>query len=140
MAIERDSRNVQALDMRGVVHTVLGDLDSAIADFTLVMPIDAHLGKLRLAEAYCERGGNSQKASNYDAAIADYEKSIEFSSLGGGCECQPDSPLAWIYAEQKRYDKSWEVVRRAKWSGRWIAPELIDQLKKVSPAPTGTSS
>jgi tetratricopeptide (TPR) repeat protein len=139
MAIERDARNVQALDMRGLVHTVLGELDGAIADFAQVMTIDAHLGKLRLAEAYCERGSSSQKASNYDAAIADYERSIEFSSFGGGCECQPESPLAWIYAEQKRYDKSWDVVRRARMSGKWIAPEVIDELKKASPS-TGTSS
>ena len=139
MAIERDGRKAQALDMRGVVHTVLGNLDGAIDDFTLVMAIDPHLGKLRLAEAHCERGSTYQKASDYDAAIADYEKSIEFSSLGGGCECQPDSPLAWIYAEQKRYDKSRDVVKRARWSGRWIAPEVLEELKKASP-PTGTSS
>jgi tetratricopeptide (TPR) repeat protein len=138
-AIERDDRNAQALDMRGVVHTMLGDLDAAIADFTLVMPIDAHLGKLRLAEAYCERGGSYQKASNFEAAIADYERSIAYQTGGGGCDCQPESPLAWIYAETKQYDKSRDVVRRARLSGRWIAPEVIDRLLKASP-PTGTSS
>jgi len=100
-AIERDGRNAQALDMRGVVHTVLGDLDRAIADFAQVLTIDPHLGKLRLAEAYCERGSTFQKAGNYDAAIADYEQSIEYRTGGGGCECQPESALAWIRSDRK---------------------------------------
>ena len=131
-AIERDGRNPQALDMRGVVHTLNGEQDLAIADFTLVMAIDSHLGKLRLAEAYCERGSTYHKARNYDAAIADYEKSIEYRTGGGGCECQPESPLAWIYSERKQYDKSWDVVRRARATRRWIAPEVIEELKKAS--------
>ena len=133
-AIERDGSNAQALDMRGVVHTALGDLDRAIADFSLLAPIDPHLGQLRLAEAYCERGSAYQKASNFEAAISDYEKSIEYGTGGGGCECQPESPLAWIFSEKKQYDKSWDVVKRAKTSGRWIAPEVIEELKKASPS------
>ena len=131
-AIERDGRNAQALDMRGVVYTLLGDLDRAIADFAQVLTIDPHLGKLRLAEAYCERGSTFHRAGNYDAAIADYEKSIAYRTGGGGCECQPESPLAWIYAETKQYDKGWDVVRRARASGRWIMPEVLEELKKAS--------
>jgi tetratricopeptide (TPR) repeat protein len=87
-----------------------------------------------LAEAYCERGAVNQKESNYDAAIADYEKSIEFRTGGGGCECQPESPLAWFYLEKHQYDKSWDVVKRAKASRRWIAPEVIAQLKTATPS------
>jgi hypothetical protein len=45
---------------------------------------------------------------------------------------QPESPLAWLYCEKGRYDKSWEVVHEAQRSGRWIAPELLDRLKKAS--------
>ena len=131
-AIERDGRNAQALDMRGVVYTLLGDLDRAIADFVQVLTIDPRLGKLRLAEAYCQRGSAYQKASNYEAAISDYEKSIAYQTGGGGCECQPESPLAWIYAETKQYDKSRDVVRRARASGRWIMPEVLEELKKAS--------
>ena len=138
-AIERDSRNVLALDMRGVIYTVRDDHDRAIADFTQVMTIDSHLGKLRLAEAYCQRGSAFHKARNYDAAIADYVKAIEFHTGWGGCDCQPESPLAWIYYETKQYDKSWDVVRRAKASGQWIAPEVIEQLKTASRS-TGTPS
>jgi tetratricopeptide (TPR) repeat protein len=138
-AIERNGRKARALDMRGLIYTVRGDQDRAIADFTRVMAIDSHLGKLRLAEAYCERGSTLQKAGNYDAAIADYEKAIEFRTGGGGCDCQPESPLAWIYYETKQYDKSWEVVKRAKESRRWIAPEVLEQLK-TAPRSTGTPS
>jgi tetratricopeptide (TPR) repeat protein len=87
-AIARDGRNVQAVDMLGVVHTVLGEADAAIADFTHVMTLDPHLGKVRLAEAYCERGAAFHRAGNFDAAIADYEKSLAFQTGGGGCECQ----------------------------------------------------
>lgn len=139
MAIERDGRNARAFDMRGIIDTVRGDHDRAIADFTHVMAIDSHLGKLRLAEAYCERGSANQKASNFDAAISDYEKAMEFRTGGGGCQCQPESPLAWIYLEKQQYDKSWDVVRRAKQSRRWIAPEVLEQLKTASQS-TATSS
>jgi len=139
MAIERDGRNAQAYDMRGLIHTVRGDHDRAIADFAQVMTIDPHLGKLRLAEAYCERGSINQRASNFDAAISDYEKAMEYRTGGGGCECQPESPLAWIYYEKKQYDKSWDVVKKAKASRRWIAPEVLEQLKAASRS-TGTPS
>jgi lipopolysaccharide biosynthesis regulator YciM len=125
--------------MRGVIYAVRDDHDRAIADFTQVMTIDSRLGKLRLAEAYCQRGSTFQKASNYDAAISDYEKAIAFHTGSGGCDCQPESPLAWIYCEKKQYDKSWDVVRRAKASGQWIAPEVIEQLKAASRS-TGTPS
>ena len=138
-AIDRDSRNVLALDMRGVIYAARDDQDRAIADFTQVMTIDSHLGKLRLAEAYCQRGSAFQKASNYDAAISDYEKAIEFHTGGGGCDCQPESPLAWIYYETKQYDKSWDVVRRARSSGQWIAPEVLEQLKAASPSTAAAS-
>jgi len=40
-------------------------------------------------------------------------------------------PLAWIYYEQQQCDRSWDVVRRARESKRWTAPELIEQLKKA---------
>ena len=133
-AIERNGRNAQALDMRGLVHTVQGDLDRALADFALVLTIDPHLGRLRLAETYCERGAAHQKASRYDEAISDYEKSIEYQAGGGRCECEPETPLAWIYYEKRQYEKGWAVVRQAKESRRWIAPEVIEELKKASPS------
>ena len=132
-AVERDQRNADALDLLGVVHTSMNELDAAIVDFTRVMALDRHLGKLRLSETYCSRGSAHQQAGEYETAIADYEKAIELGTLVHGCDCQPDSPLAWIYYEQKQYDKSWEVVARARRAHRWIQPELVAQLEDVSP-------
>jgi tetratricopeptide (TPR) repeat protein len=132
-AVERDRSNVDALDLLGVVHTAMSDLDGAIVDFTRVMALDRHLGKLRLSETYCSRGSAHQKAGEYDPAIADYEKAIELGTFDHGCECQPESPLAWIYYEQKRYDKSWDVITQARRAHRWIAPELLAQLEEASP-------
>ncbi len=131
-ALERDGRNEQALDMRGLVHAQCGELDLAIDDFTLEMTINPKLGRLRLADAYCNRAAARQKENRTDLAISDYERAISIGVPADSCECQPDSPLAWLYFESKQYEKSWEVVHRAQESHRWIAPELVDQLKKAS--------
>jgi len=130
--IERDGRNARALDMRGLVHTSIGDLDQAIADFALEMTIDPHLGRMRLADAYCGRGSSYHRAGNLDPAISDYEKAIELGASADGCACQPEAPLAWIYYERKQYDRSWEVVRRARATRKWIDPEMLESLKKAS--------
>jgi tetratricopeptide (TPR) repeat protein len=130
-AIERDSRNDEAFDMRGLVHMHDGALDQAIADFAEEMKINPRFGKLRLADAHCARGAALVKEKKYEPAIADYEKAIELGAPTDGCECQPDSPLAGLYYETGRYDRSWEVVRKAQASGRWIQPELLEQLKKA---------
>ena len=131
-AIERDGRNARALDMLGVVHTSSGDLDQAIADFTREMTIDPHLGRTRLADAYCGRGSSHHRAGNLDPAISDYEKAIELGASADGCSCQPEAPLAWIYYERKQYDASWDVVRRARASRKWIDPEMLESLKKAT--------
>lgn len=131
-AIDRDARNEQAFDMRALVHTGNGDYDEAIRDFAEVMKLNPHLGKLRLAEAYCQRGGAFLKEKRYDLAIADYEKAIGLDVRSDGCDCQPDAPLAWTYYEKRQYDKSWEAVHRAQRARRWIPPEFIAQLKQAS--------
>ena len=131
-AVERDPTNAEAYDMRGLVHTTGGELDLAIRDFTEVMRIDPHLGKLRLAEAHCSRAGVLAQAGKLAAAIADYERSIEFDPPADGCDCQPDSPLAWLYLETGQLDKARDAVRRARRAGRWVAPEVIERLGKAS--------
>ena len=131
-ALARDARSADAFDMRGLVYTAVGEEDAAIADFAAEMTIDPRSGRLRLAEALCRRASGHQRAGRHDAAIADYEKAIEFEIPGDSCECQPESPLAWEYLEKKQYDRSWEVVRQARSKHRWIAPELLDRLKKES--------
>jgi hypothetical protein len=47
------------------------------------------LGRRRLADAYCERGEYHQKDKQFDAAIADYEKSIDAVPLRPGVRAIP---------------------------------------------------
>ena len=106
--------------------------DPAVADFTPEMAIDP-MGRMRLADAYCARGSSHQQAKNYDAAIADFEKSIELGITADGCSCDPYNPLLGLYtSETRQFDKAWEIVRKARKSKPWIAPELLEKLKKDS--------
>ncbi len=130
-AVEKDGRYYRALDMLGVVHTQTGELDLAITDFTAEMALNP-LGKARLTDAYCVRGSSNQGAKKYDAAIADYEKSIAFGAPGDGCSCDPYNQLIALCVESRRYDKGWEVVRKAQKAGIWIVPEFVESLKKDS--------
>jgi tetratricopeptide (TPR) repeat protein len=131
-ALAREPRSADALDMRGLVYTAVGEEDRAIADFAAEMTVEPRLGRLRLAEAHCRRASSHQRAGRHDAAIADYTKAIELEIPGDSCECQPESPLAWEYLEKRQYDRGWEVVRQARSANRWIAPELLERLKKES--------
>ncbi|HVP00877.1 MAG TPA: tetratricopeptide repeat protein [Bryobacteraceae bacterium] len=130
-AIERDARHDRAWDMLGLTHETMGELDQAISEYTQEMALNP-LGKSRLADAYCERGGSNQKEKKYDAAMADYEKSIENGANADGCSCDPYNPLLGLYAEDRRYDQGWEVVHKALKSGKWIAPEWLARLQKES--------
>ncbi|MCK6682177.1 MAG: tetratricopeptide repeat protein [Thermoanaerobaculia bacterium] len=132
LAVKRDSSNSEALEMRGLVNTALGDHDHAIEDFTGLMALDPRRGRLRLADTYCRRGGSRTEAKAYGQAIGDYEKAVELGASADACDCQPHSPLAGLYLETKQYDKSWEVVRKARLSGKWIMPETLQRLKTES--------
>jgi len=130
-AIERDSRHSQAWDMLGLSHETTGELDEAVGDYTHELALNPELGRLRLADAYCERGGARQK-EKHDGAIADYEKSIDTGAGADGCSCDPYNPLFVLYARDRRYDEAWGVVHKARSSKKWIEPELLDILKKDS--------
>ena len=130
-AVEKDSRHYLAWDRLGLVHESTGDFDQAIADYTQEMALDP-LGRMRLADAYCARGSANQTNKKYDAATADYEKSIEIGASADGCSCDPYDPLVGLYDEASRYDKGWEVVHKAQKSRKSIAPELLEKLKKDS--------
>jgi tetratricopeptide (TPR) repeat protein len=131
MATERNSKHDEAWDMLGLTHESMGELDQAIADYSQEMALN-RLGKSRLAGVYCERGGVHQKEKQLDAAIADYEKSIDFGAISDGCSCDPYNALLGLYSESRRYDQGWVVVRRALNAGKWLAPDLVDILKKES--------
>jgi tetratricopeptide (TPR) repeat protein len=131
-AIEKDARLYLAWDRLGLSHETAGELDQAISDYTQEMALNP-LGKSRLADAYCTRGGSSSpKEKRYDAAIADFEKSIDLGATADPCSCDPYNPLLALYTEGRRYDQAWGVVHKAQKSGKWIAPESLDRLKKES--------
>ena len=130
-AIEKDGKLSMAWDRLGLIHETTGELDEAISDYTQEMALNP-LGRSRLADAYCSRGGAGQKEKNEDAAIADYEKSIDLGATADGCSCDPYNPLIWLYTKSRRYDQSWEVVHKAQKSKKWIAPEFLDRLKNES--------
>jgi tetratricopeptide (TPR) repeat protein len=130
-AIEKDGRNDQAWDMLGLSHEMAGELDEAISAYSQEMAL-VPFGRVRLADAYCARGDADQKEKKSDAAIADYEKSIDIGATADGCSCDPYNPLFVLYDKNRRYDQGWEVVNKARRSKKWIAPELLDILKKDS--------
>ena len=132
-ATDKDARLYLAWDRLGLIHETTGELDQAISDYTQEMALNP-LGKSRLADAYCTRGGSSssQKEKKYDAALADYEKSIDLGATADPCSCDPYNPLLYIYTDGRRYDQAWGVVHKMQNSKKWIAPEMLDRLKKES--------
>ncbi len=130
-AIERDGRHYMAWDRLGLAHETTGELDQAISDYSQEMALNP-LGRRRLADAYCTRGSFNQTGKKYVAAIADYEKSIDIGATADGCSCDPYNPLLELYAGGRRYEQGWGVVYKARKAGKWIAPELLDRLRKES--------
>ena len=129
-AVEKDGRLYLAWDMLGLSHETAGELDDAISDYTHEMALNS-LGRARLADAYCTRGTSYPKEKN-EAGIADLEKSIEFGATADGCSCDPYNPLVWRYTDSRRYDQAWGLVHKAQGSKKWVAPEMLDRLKKES--------
>ena len=131
-ATEKDSRHSLAWDRLGLSHETIGELDQAIDDYTQEMATEPKLGKSRVANAYCLRGTSNQKEKKYDAAVADYEKAIDLGAAADDWSCDPYNPLFGLYAESRRYDQGWEIVHKARTSGKWIMPELLDRLQMES--------
>jgi tetratricopeptide (TPR) repeat protein len=130
-AVERDARHSLAWDGLGLIDESTGELDQAISDYTQEMALTP-LGRTRVADAYCTRGSSNQKENKYDAAIADYEKSIDTGASAVGCMCDPYNPLLGLYEKDQRYDQVWEVVGKARRGGKWIAPDLLANVEKES--------
>lgn len=130
-AVEKNAKHHEAWDMLGVSYERSGELDEAISAYSQEMALD-RLGRSRLAGAYCERGELHQKEKQLDAAIVDYEKSIDAGAMPDGCSCDPYNPLLTLYSGSRRYEQSWAVVRRAMKAGQWLAPDLVAILKKES--------
>ena len=129
-AIELAPDLEQAYDMRGVIRHDLEDYDAAIPDFEQVRRLNPKLGKLRLADAYCARGGRKDKDKLLDGAIADLETARALAAPTDGCECDPYLELAALYLDRKHDpDKSWSIVHAAKGKA-YIPPEFLARLKK----------
>jgi len=131
-ATEKDPRFYLAWDRLGMSHEMTGELDQAISDYTQEMALNP-LGRARLADAYCTRAGSSApKEKRHDAAISDFEKSLDLGATADGCSCDPYGPLLALYMIGGRYDQAWGLVHKAQNSKKWIAPESLDRLKKES--------
>ncbi len=132
-AIQKDARDYRAFDRLGLVHQENGEPEKAIEDYTKEMALNP-LGKARLTDAYCTLASHYHGQKKYDAAAADYRKSIE---LRGGaddeCACEPYESLVALYTvETRQYDEAWEVVHLAQRSNRRLSPDLLERLKKDS--------
>ena len=67
-----------------------------------------------------------------DAAIGDYQQSIDQDAPRDGCDCDSYGPLAWLYLDARRdYANTWRVVHAAKGKG-YIPREFLERLKKES--------
>lgn len=131
-AADMNPKNVMAFDMLGLTDGSMGDWTQAIADFEREAALDPKLHRLRVSDAYCNRGSRYPKEKS-DLAISDLNQAIQMRGASDPCECEPYNPLLAIYLSQTReYDKAREVVVLAKRSGKWIAPEYLEQLKASS--------
>jgi|SRR5581483_7211149 len=132
IAIQKDPREYRAFDWLGLVHQQNGEPEKAIDDFTKEMALNP-LGKARLNDAYCTVGSQYHGQKKYEAAAADYRKSIELGGGSDGCACDPYEPLVALYTvETRQYDEAWQVVHLAQRSHKWLSPELLERLKKDS--------
>jgi tetratricopeptide (TPR) repeat protein len=130
-AIEKDGRLYLAWDRLGLIHETTGELDQAISDYTQEMALNP-LGSRAWPMPTARAGVLLPKEKKYDAAIADFEKSIDLGATADGCSCDPYNPLLWLYTDGRQYDQAWGVVHKAQKSKKWIAPEMLDRLKKES--------
>jgi tetratricopeptide (TPR) repeat protein len=126
--VEKNPQNVMALDMLGLTDGSMGDWTQAIADFEQEAALKPNM-RFRVSDAYCNRG-SSYPIEKHDQAISDLNRAIQSRDTSDPCECDPYNSLLAIYLNQTReYDKAQEVVALAQRSGKWIAPEYLEQLK-----------
>ena len=129
--VEKNPTNVLALDMLGLTDGSMGDWTQAIADFEQEAALKPGM-RFRVSDAYCNRGSGYPR-EKYDLAISDLNHAIQIRGTSDPCECEPYNPLLAIYLNQTReYDKAREVIALAQRSGKWIAPEYLEQLKASS--------
>jgi len=125
--VEKNPRDVDALDMLGLTDGSMGDWTQAIADFEKEVALKPRM-RFRISDAYCNRGSHYPR-EKYDLAISDLNRTIQMRDASDPCECEPYNRLLAIYIQTREYDKAREVVALAQRSRKWIAPEYLEQLK-----------
>ena len=131
IAVGKNPRNAEALDMLGLTDASMRDWTQAIADFEQEAALKPNM-RFRVSDAYCNRGSSYPK-EKYALAIVDLSRAIEMRGTSDPCECEPYNPLLAIYLNQTHEnDKARELVAQAQRSGKWIAPEYLEQLKTAS--------
>lgn len=127
-AVEMNPKDAETLDMLGLTDSSMRDWTRAIADFEQEAALKPDM-RFRVSDAYCNRG-TSYASEKYDLAIADLNQAIQIRGTSDPCECEPYNPLLAIYLTRTHdYGKAREVAALAKRSGKWIAPEYLEQLK-----------
>jgi len=131
-AVEKNPKNAMAFDMLGLTEGSMGDWTDALANFEQEVALDPR-NRFRVSDAHCNRGSVYLSEKKYDLAVSDLNQAIQSRDTSDPCECEPYNPLLAIYLHQTReYDKAREVLALAQRSGKWIAPEYLEQLKAAS--------
>jgi tetratricopeptide (TPR) repeat protein len=71
-AISISPTNAHLHDIRGVAHTLLGDLDNASRHFATALTLDP-----KFARSYFDRGTMHTRRQNYDSAVKDFTSAIK---------------------------------------------------------------
>jgi tetratricopeptide (TPR) repeat protein len=132
-AIAKDPKKSLALDRLGLTYEQNGQDDKAIQAYTQELAFDP-FAKQRLADAYCNIGFRHQQQKEYPAAAVAYQRSIEWGAADDhSCPYDPAANLVAFYTtETREYDKAWEMLHQVQKAKRWIAPEVVERLKKDS--------
>jgi lipoprotein NlpI len=92
--IAKDPSKALAFDRLGLAYESNGEADKAIRAYTQELALDNHLGKRRLANAYCVIGYERQLKKDFRAAVEAYQKSTEFDSADDKtCPIEPFEAL-----------------------------------------------
>ena len=99
--------------------------DPATADFKRAIERDG-----RFYLAWDRLGLIHETTGELDQAISDYSQEMALNPLGKTRLADAYCTRGSSNEKEKKYDAA--VVHKARRSGKWIAPELLDRLKKES--------